>query len=37
MLLTTDLLFCKNVDASGAKELMAHLVKLQSSLDEVNK
>ncbi|XP_019160268.1 PREDICTED: phosphoglucomutase, cytoplasmic [Ipomoea nil] len=27
----------ENVDASGAKELMAHLVKLQSSLDEVNK
>ncbi|RAL49979.1 unnamed protein product [Cuscuta campestris] len=27
----------ENVDASGAKELMAHLVNLQSSLDEVNK
>ncbi|XP_019249947.1 PREDICTED: phosphoglucomutase, cytoplasmic-like isoform X1 [Nicotiana attenuata] len=27
----------ENVDAAGAKELMAHLVKLQSSLDEVNK
>ncbi|CAH9146403.1 unnamed protein product [Cuscuta epithymum] len=27
----------ENVDASGAKELMAHLVKLQSSLNEVNK
>ncbi|CAH9095998.1 unnamed protein product [Cuscuta epithymum] len=27
----------ENVDASGAKELMAHLVKLQSSLAEVNK
>ncbi|XP_075078978.1 phosphoglucomutase, cytoplasmic-like isoform X1 [Nicotiana tabacum] len=26
----------ENVDAAGAKELMAHLVKLQSSLDEVN-
>ncbi|CAA2978024.1 phosphoglucomutase, cytoplasmic [Olea europaea subsp. europaea] len=29
--------FFKNVDAGGAKELMAHLVKLQSSLDVVNK
>lgn len=29
--------FFKNVDAGGAKELMAHLVKLQSSLSEVNK
>jgi len=27
----------ENVDAGCAKELMAHLVKLQSSLDEVNK
>ncbi|KAI5677816.1 hypothetical protein M9H77_08766 [Catharanthus roseus] len=27
----------EGVDASGAKELMAHLVKLQSSLSEVNK
>ncbi|KAL3510542.1 hypothetical protein ACH5RR_029943 [Cinchona calisaya] len=27
----------ENVDAGGAKELMAHLVKLQSSLSEVNK
>ncbi|VFQ71999.1 unnamed protein product [Cuscuta campestris] len=27
----------ENVDASGATELMAHLVNLQSSLDEVNK
>nr|XP_027095593.1 phosphoglucomutase, cytoplasmic-like isoform X1 [Coffea arabica] len=26
----------ENVDAGGAKELMAHLVKLQSSLNEVN-
>lgn len=30
-------LFFKNVDAGAAKELMAHLVKLQSSLGEVNK
>ena len=27
----------KNVDTGGAKELMSHLVKLQSSLSEVNK
>lgn len=27
----------ENVDAGGAKELMAHLVMLQSSIDEVNK
>lgn len=27
----------KNVDAGAAKELMANLVKLQSSLPEVNK
>lgn len=30
-------LFLKNVDAGAAKELMAYLVKLQSSLPEVNK
>ena len=30
------LFFYKNVDAGGAKDLMAHLVKLQSSLGEVN-
>lgn len=30
-------LVMKNVDAGGAKELMAYLVKLQSNLTEVNK
>lgn len=30
-------LFVKNVDAGAAKELMAHLVNLQSSLADVNK
>lgn len=29
--------FLKNVDAAAAKELMASLVKLQSSIPEVNK
>lgn len=31
------LFLVKNVDAGAAKELMAHLVNLQSSLSEVNR
>lgn len=30
-------LFMKNVDAGAAKELMANLVSMQSSLSDVNK
>lgn len=36
-LLTYFSVTLKNVDAGAAKELMAYLVKLQSSLPEVNK
>lgn len=36
-LLTSQILSPKNVDAGKAKKLMEHLVKLQSSIPEVNK